>query len=274
MIIDQTYRLLKTSNKIDIKNLTIADVRIGLFLTAVRLSNNSYGVASTLTDSYPNCTKEKREFGDFTPSKIKGQKVTDLFEMPKESNIILTLRIAVLNAISSKLILLGNYKVLTNCDPIDLIDLSSQKTITIVGAFHSYIRKISETNNRLYVLELDESTLNQDQMQFYVPAEEYLKVLPGSDIVIITGLTLVNNTIDDLLSAIPKKATVIVTGPSSSIIPDVLFANKVEIIGATQITKPDVLFDIVSQAAAGFHLFEYCAQKICILRSNSKYMKS
>jgi uncharacterized protein len=273
MIIDQTYRLLKTNNKIDIKNLVIADVRIGLYLTAVRLSDNSFGVASTLTDSHPICTKEKREFGDFTPSKIKGQKVSDLFETPKESNIILTLKIAVLNAISSKLILSGNYKVLTNCDPIDLIDLSAQKTITIVGAFHSYIEKISETNNRLYVLELDESTLNQDQMQFYIPANEYPKILPVSDIVIITGLTLINNTIDDLLSAIPQKAKVIVTGPSSSIIPDALFANNVEIIGATQITKPDILFDIVSEAAAVFHLFKYCAQKICILKSTGKYMK-
>jgi uncharacterized protein len=268
MIIDQTYRLLKTSNKTDLETLTIADIRVGLFLTAVRLSDNSFGVASTLTDTNRFCTKENRDYGDFTPLKIKGQKVKDLFETSKGSNIVLTLKIAVLNAISSNLITSGEYNVLNNCDPIDLIDLNSHKTITIVGAFHSYIRKISVTDNRLFVLELNENALTEDQKRFYIPADDYQKVLPDSDVVIITGLTLVNNTIDGLLSAISQKTQVIVVGPSGSIVPDILFANKVGIIGATLITNPDILFDVVSEGAAGFHLFKYCAQKICILKKN------
>jgi uncharacterized protein (DUF4213/DUF364 family) len=239
-------------------------------MTAVRLSDDSYGVASTLAESQPDCTKKNRDFSDFTPLKIKGQKVSSLFETKKESDAISTFKIAVLNAISSKMILSGNYKIVENCDPIDLIDLSSKKTITMVGAFHSYIGKISETENRLSVLEINENALTSEQKQFYVPAKEYKTLIPDSDIVIITGLTLVNNTIDNLLSVIPKKAVVVVTGPSSSIIPDILFDNKVNIIGATRITKPDVLFDVVSEAGAGYHLFKYCAQKISILRSDGK----
>ena len=270
MIIEQTYQFLKTRYKNKIENLIVSDVRIGLFMTAVRLSDDSYGVASTLADSHPNCTKGKRDFGDFTPLKIKGQKVSSLFETEKESDTIFTLKIAVLNAISSNMISSGNYKVLENCDPIDLIDLSLKKTITMVGAFHSYIGKISETENRLFVLEINENALTPEQKQFYVPAGEYKTLLPDSDIVIITGLTLVNNTIDNLLSVISNKAVVIVTGPSSSIIPDILFDNKVNIIGATRITKPDILFDVVSEAGAGYHLFEYCAQKISILRRDEK----
>ena len=78
-------------------------------------------------------------------------------------------------------------------------------------------------------------------------------------------LTLVNNTIDGLLSAISPDALVIVTGPSSSLIPDVLFQNKVNIIGATKITNPEILFNIVSECGAGFHSFKYCAAKICII---------
>jgi uncharacterized protein (DUF4213/DUF364 family) len=135
-----------------------------------------------------------------------------------------------------------------------------------VGAFHSYIGKIAETHNKLYVLELNENELTEQEKQFYVPALDYRRVLPESEIVIITGLTLVNNTIDNLLSAIPEKAIVIVVGPSGSTIPDILFANKVSIIGATRITKPDVLFDLVGEGGGGYHLFQYCAQKICILR--------
>jgi uncharacterized protein len=265
MILDKTCELLKTRFKKQIEKLEISDVRLGVHLTAVILSDDSIGVASSLPEIQVHCNKENRDFGDFTPSKIKGQKVIDLLETVKNSSIIDTLKIAALNAISSKIFSNSNYKILENTDPIELVPLDSQKTITIVGGFHSYIRKISSTNNKLYVLELNGDALSEEHRQFYVPAADFKKILLISDIIIITGLTLVNNTIDGLLSAIPSKALVIVTGPSSSIIPDILFENKVNIIGATRITNPDLLFTIVGEAGAGFHLFQYCAQKICIL---------
>lgn len=266
MILDETYNLLKTKYINQIENLVISDVRIGAMLSAVKLSDGSFGIASTLSDIELHFDKRNRDFGDFTPSKIKGQKVIDLFETTKNSKVIDALKIAVLNAISSQILLNSKYKILENTDPINLVDLKSQKTITVVGGFHSYIQKISKTNNKLYVLELNENALFEEQKQFYVPANEYVNILPISDIVIITGLTLVNKTIDGLLSSISPKAQVIVTGPSSSIIPDILFENNVNIIGATRIINPDLVFSIVGEAGAGFHLFKYCAaQKICIL---------
>jgi uncharacterized protein len=266
MIIGQTYQYLKTHYGRRMEGLFISDVRIGRCLTAVRLSDNSSGVSATLLDDHSHCAKSDRDFGDFSPLKIRGAKVCNLIETEKVSNSILTLKIAVLNAVSSEIISSGKYKVLENYDPIDLLDLGSGKTITIVGAFHSYIQKAA-TNNKLYVLELNEKALAPEQKQYYVPANEYKKVLSGSDIVIITGLTLVNNTIDGLLSAVDKKTEVVVTGPSASIIPDILFENNVSIIGATQITDPEILFDVVSEGGTGFHLFKYCARKICILKN-------
>ena len=247
------------------ETLTISDVRIGVLLSAVLLSDGSCGVSSTVTDILSHCDKKSRDFGDFSPLKIVGQNMISLFETDKKSGLIDTLRTAVLNAISSKLISTSNYRIIENSDPIDIIDLNSKKTITVVGGFQTYINRISESNNKLYVLELNENALSEEHKQYYVPANEYAKVLPVSEIVIITGLTLVNNTIDGLLASISPHTQVIVTGPSSSIIPDVLFENKVNIIGATRITNPDLLFSIVGEAGAGFHLFKYCAQKISIL---------
>jgi uncharacterized protein (DUF4213/DUF364 family) len=268
MIIEQTYNLLKRQYGNKLKELIISDVRIGLYLTAVRLSDNSIGTSATLEDEHPFCAKSNRDFGDFTPLKIRGQKVTNILETRKESGTILSLKTAVLNAVSSKIISSGKYKVIDNYDPIQLLDLNSRKTITIVGAFQSYIRKISQTGNKLSVLELNEDALAPEQKKFFVPAGEYKKILPASDIVIITGQTLVNRTIDDLLSAITKGTQVIVTGPSSSILPDILFENKVSIIGAIRITNPEILFDIVSEGGTGYHLFEYCARKICVIKGD------
>jgi len=265
MILKETYGLLKSKYKALTESLIITDVRLGVYLSAVKLSDNSVGVASTQASEQHFCVKANRDFGDFSPLKVTGQRVSDLFATSKSSAILDTLKIAVLNAMSAQMQNSSGYKILENTDPIDLIDLSRHRTITVVGGFQSYIQKIAATKNKLFVLEMNENALSEDQKQFYVPAGEYNKIIPVSDVVIITGLTLVNNTIDDLLSCVSPGTQVIVTGPSSSIIPDVLFKNKVSIIGATRITDPDLLFSIVSQAGAGFHLFKYCAQKICIL---------
>ncbi len=269
MIIEQTINLLKTKYNHQFENLTVADVRIGVHLTAVLLSDGSCGVASTIPDQVSHCGKNNRDYGDFSPLKIQRQSVSKLLDTEKKSNLTDTLKVAVLNAISSKLIAESQYRIIENSDPIDLIDLSSAKTITLVGGFQTYIQKISETRNRLHVLELDEKALSEAQKKYYIPAAEYASVIPLSEIVIITGLTLVNNTIEGLLASISPGTRVIVTGPSSSIIPDVLFENKVNIIGATRITDPGILFSIAGEAGAGFHLFKYCARKISILNDQN-----
>lgn len=94
----------------------------------------------------------------------------------------------------------------------------------------------------------------------------FMTAIRLSDIVIIAGLTLVNDTLDDLLKAIKPEMQIIVTGPSSSFIPEVLFANNVKIIGSVKITNPELMLKVVSEAGKGFHMFKYCAEKICIMR--------
>ncbi|MFW5793523.1 MAG: Rossmann-like domain-containing protein [Bacteroidota bacterium] len=266
MIIERTYKLLKSKYSELIDNITIEKVCIGVFLTAVRLSDNSSGVASTMPSPSSQCLKKNRRFDDFSPSKISGQLVRDLFECSPQNNITDTLKLAVLNALSSKIINNGNYKIIEDADPIDILDLNSKKKITLVGAFNSYIRKISETNSELKVLEFNESSFIEEHRRFYVPANEYIDIIPKSDIVVITGLTLVNNTIGGLLDVISPHSKVVLTGPSSSLIPDILFENKVDIIGATRINDSEMLFKVVSEGGTGFHLFKYCATKICILK--------
>ncbi len=266
MIIEQTCNFLISRLRNRLEELTISEVRIGKYLTAVRLSDGSIGTSATVDDGQPFRAKKDRDFGDFTPLKIEGQKVVGILETQKQSGTFLSLRLSVLNAISSSFISSGGYNIIEDLDPIELLDLDPGKTITIVGAFHSYIRKISESGNKLFVLEMNEEALALEFKKYYVPAAQYKAVLPLSDIVIITGQTLVNRTIDELLSSISPGTKVIVTGPSSNILPDLLFENKVSIIGAVRITDPDIMFSIVSQGGTGYHLFEYCARKICIIK--------
>jgi len=268
MIIEETYQFLKSHYQSNLETLTIEAVRVGLYLTAVKLSDGSFGVASTVEDEPKVCSKAERYFEEFSPGKISGRKISNLFEISKRTGLIRSLRIAAMNAISSSMLSEKQYKVISDMDPIDLIDLNKQLNITMVGAFQSYIQKIAESGNNLVVLEMNEASLSAEQKRFYLPSGDYPRVIPSSDIIIITGLTLVNDTIDGLLSVIPPHAKVIVTGPSSSLVPDVLFRHGVDIIGATKVTDGEKLFSLTGEGGAGYHLFEYCASKICIVNDS------
>lgn len=267
MIIDKTISFLKNQRESNWDRVFFEDVCIGTYLTAVKLSDGSAGVATTIHGKVKSCRKDQRRFGPFSPGKIKGSKVAGFFEHQNDDPIMESLRMATLNALSSKWAFREGYKIHGNTDPIDILPLNKKNKIVLVGAFQSYIRKIQETNNELLVMELQKDALFEDQKHLFVPAEEAKKVLPEADIVIMTGMTMVNKTFEGLLDHISNSQTVVVTGPSSNIIPQVLFEHKVSMIGATLITDSDRLLQLAREAGAGYHLFHYCAEKITVERA-------
>ncbi len=267
-MINKTFGLLKSKYGVPVEEIQIEDVRIGVFETVIKLTGGLYGIASTLISVNSYLYRDKREMHPFAPGKITGQYIIDLFKLENETEITKSLKIAVLNALSSKIILNSEYKWIENTDPFDLLDLSGERTITIVGAFKTYIEKVVSGKHRLSILEFDKQAIAEPYQKFFVPSEMAHTVLPNSDIVIITGSTIVNGTLEGLLSFVPEKSKVVLTGPSCSFVPDVLFDNKINILGSTILEKPGEAMQLVGEAGMAFHLFKTCARKICILNEH------
>jgi uncharacterized protein (DUF4213/DUF364 family) len=269
MIIDLTFNEIKTQYGLKYNAVTIEHLVAGIYLTAVKLSSGYCGLASNDLNSSENCTHSRnRGFGDFTPGHFKRQKVADLFAIPEPTCFIKTLQLAVMNALSAELLEGSTYRIFENMDPVDLIDLSQKKKVCVVGAFLSYIKKVAESNSVLKIIELNENAIPDEYRQYYVPTELAENAIANSDIVIITGASLVNDTLEKLMQVVPEKAKVILVGPTSGLIPDVLFSHGVDIIGATRITDSDKMMELVAEGAAGFHLFQSCATKICIVNES------
>jgi len=271
-ILDQLIRQLNISHNDALQNITITEAGVGLYMAAVILSDGSAGVASAITDNNIHCSKEQRDYGEFTPLQITGRTLGQLLNTEKRSPLIQTLQIAAINAFAGKLAELQGHHIIENTDPVELLDLNQPLNITMVGAFQSAIAKIATSKSKLRVLELNQMALKPEHQQYYVPASEFAKVIPESDVVIITGLTLVNNTLDQLIAQCRPQSTVIVTGPSAGALPGVFFSNKISVIGATRISKPQLLIPLVCQGAAGYHLFKYCAEKICIVNPEGPFI--
>jgi uncharacterized protein len=269
MFIDRVFQLAQKKSNDAFGQLFIEDVRIGVFLVAVKMSNGFYGTASVIhSNEVHQVTKKQRDFGDFTPMHIIGKTVGELFAFPKNTAIVQMLRIATLNAYFHQLLHQNAYSFSNQTDPIDTLDFQQFPKIVMVGAFNSYIHKIAATASQLQVLELNEEAFLPEHQKFFVPADRYKEVIPQADLVIMTGLTLVNNTFDDLLQSIKPSSKSVLIGPSASIPPELFFEHHISMIGGTMITKPEFLFSMVGQGAAGYHLFEYCAEKITIFNPN------
>jgi uncharacterized protein len=269
MIIERTYSLLRERCHELFDNLTVDDLRIGLCLTAVRLSDGSCGTAASVQYNESFSRRGNRDFGELTPLKIRGRKVTHILQADRTTYTARSLGIAIISAISSGLIKAPDYSIVEDTDPISLAGLTPGKTVTMVGAFHSYIRTVLESGCKLNLLEINKEEIPEEYREFYVPAAMYGSVIPSADIMIITGQTLVNGTLEDLLGVSRPETRVIVTGPSCNIIPDELFRRGVNITGNLRITDPDLLFEIAGQGGSGYHLFKYCAKKICILNEGT-----
>jgi len=269
MIIDDTYSIIKSKYGRRFNKVTIEQLVVGIYFTAVKLSNGYSGLACTNLDSLEGCAHNRTKgFGEFTPGNFKGRNIADLFRHFNQSCLIKTVQLAVMNAISAEWMAESNYKIIENQDPIELVDLQGKKRVCVVGAFLSYIKKLAETNCILQIVELNETVVPEEYKQYLVPSPLSGKAIANSEIVIITGASLANNTLDKMLELISSGTQVIVVGPTCSLLPDVLFARGVDILGATRVTDSDKMLELVAESASGFQLFKSCATKICIVNES------
>ncbi|MBF1010985.1 MAG: Fis family transcriptional regulator, partial [Lachnoanaerobaculum sp.] len=88
--------------------------------------------------------------------------------------------------------------------------------------------------------------------------------LPDSDLDVITGVTILNDTLPDLLAMCKPGADILVTGPTAGMIPDAFFKRGVTVMGGILVTKPDELLDVISEGGSGYHFFGKSAERIVI----------
>jgi uncharacterized protein (DUF4213/DUF364 family) len=103
-------------------------------------------------------------------------------------------------------------------------------------------------------------------MPFFRPAERAPDVLPEADVVLITGSTLVNNTLEDLLGLVRPDARVTIVGPTVGMLPDAFLARGADVLGCVHITDPDAFLDLLAEGGSGYHFFGRSAQKIVLAR--------
>ncbi len=210
----------------------IKDVRVGVSWTGV---HGKYGgVCKTygIPVVHGNYT---RDMGDLT-----SKTTLELAEYVKSWNLVeASIGVAALNSMMKP-------RGKKDVNALDLIiEKSKNKKVIMVGKFPK-IDEIRSAAKEFWILESDTRLINPKKGIITDSSAEY--VFPRSDIIIITGSTLINKAMERYLNlAKQEDAYTIIMGPSTTMC-DVLFDYGADMLAGVEILDPESLLKKISQS--------------------------
>ncbi len=214
---------------------TVRDVRIGLHWTAVVVETAAgprCGLCSTLREEEMHGMPAVARAGALTD--LSGRELAALVRSER-----LTERSVGMAAINALVAQPSLPTVEINAEEA-ILAAGADRTVALVGHF-PFVPRLREGVAQLHVLELD-------PREGDLPAEAAPQVIPAADVVAITGMTLVNHTLESLLNLCTPGATVLVLGPSTPLSP-LLFARGVDLLAGSVVTDIEGVLRAVSQGA-------------------------
>jgi uncharacterized protein (DUF4213/DUF364 family) len=268
-ILNETAQQVQDILASEYDTITIERVMIGVFFTGVKLSNGAGGVSYTPVKDIPQAVCCPSSAGRiFDPFKINGMKVTDVLAgLTSKEPIKASVAIATLNALSAYCWdqrLSDNYRIQVDADALDAVRMPEESTIAVIGAFVPILRKLKGRGGKWWVIEQDPKTLKSDEIKHFIPSDQSEKAIATADVLIVTGVTLVNHTLENILKVARRDAEIAVFGPTASMLPDALFARGVRVVGGVWVKKPDELLDVLASGGSGYHFFDNIAPRIVI----------
>lgn len=268
-ILKRTVEIVRDRLGHALDDVTIDRVAIGLFFTGVKLSTGHAGACATPVKDIPDavCCPGSAMAMPF-PGKLRGRRAAGLLDEAMEQvGIRRTLGIATLNALAQ----MANedrvderIEIVEGLDAFAAAQVGADDTVVVVGAFVPFLRELRRIGARHWVLEKDPSTLKPHEMPYFREAERAPEVVPEADVLIITGTTLANDTLGDLIALAKPSARIVVVGPTVTMIPDAFFERGCHILGGIKVTDADAFLDILSEGGSGYHFFGKSATKITL----------
>jgi uncharacterized protein (DUF4213/DUF364 family) len=270
-ILTETIEAIRNVAADEIGKLTIERVVVGLFFTGVKLSTGHVGACATPVKSIPDavCCPTSAHAMPFS-GKMRGRRAADfLDEVQQQDGIRRAIGIAAMNALAAFCWDRKPHPAVdleTDVDAFDAARIAPDQMVVVVGAFVPFLRELKRRGNRYLVLEQDPAVLKADELPFYRHASQAPVVVPQADVILITGTTLLNDTLDDILAAARPNACKVVVGPTVGLVPDAYLRRGCNILGSIRVTDADKFLDVLAEGGSGYHFFGKSAQKI-VLRS-------
>ncbi len=270
MILEKTVDLVKQIYKIHkIVPPQITRVVIGLGYTGVEVTAYAYepflGLASTLQNVLKKTDCSKIDFaGELTDRPIS-EILKWSFRPPSLKKII---GIATLNGVSQHILKIVNpYRKIKEESLFNIVNLNRDTKVTFIGLIRPLIREVYKKTPSVIVIEDTLSIPPEFKNIIFKHNIDQLKYEElTTDILICTGTTLINNTIETILEKLKKWARkIILVGPTASMIPDILFDYGIDIVGGMEIFNSEATIRVL-QEGGGTKLFRKYGKKYNLIK--------
>lgn len=266
-ILSEAAELAKTRLGNEVERLTIDRLVIGLFFTGVKLYNGFAGTSFTPSKDIPEAVCCPSSVGrTFDPVRVSGTKVTEILSsLESPEPIKRAVAVATLNALSAMCWskgLTGGHQVRERADAQDYIKIHSESSVAIFGAIIPILRMLKKRGGTWWVIEQDSMTLKDDELRHYVPWGQSEEIIRKADALIITGVSLLNSSLEPILSLARAGVEIAVIGPTASMVPEPMFRRGVRLVGGVWVKRPDELLNVLASGGSGYHLFDDIATRI------------
>ena len=253
------------------EELTVGTVRIGVFYTAAQLSSGHMGVAFTPRDLSDTVCCPKTAASAPPSGRMGGR---DAWEIASYATSPVPLRravgVATLNALSAFAISCHGTpggELRPGLDALEAAEIEPDDRVAMVGAFIPFIKELKGRVASLQIVDKHPEALKLEERSLWVEPERAAEALHQATIAIISGSTLVEGGIDELLDACAGCRKVILAGPTASPWPPSFFRYGVDILSGIRVRDPEHLLTIVSEGGSGY-MFEEAAEKVSIVKSS------
>lgn len=254
----------------DLDRIAVERAVIGLFFTGVKLTSGTAGTCATPRDAVPGdvcCPVSARAAGY---QSLAGRPAAELMQDALSGNgLRRAVGIATLNALAElcwQRRPTPGIELLPGADAFDATALREGDRIVLVGAFIPFLKELKRRRLPFLVLEQNPAALKPEEMPFYRPAETAAEIVPRADVLLVTGSTLLNDTLEDLLAMAPADARVTVVGPTVGMLPGPFVERGADILGSVRITRPDAFLDLLAEGGSAPHFVGHSAEKIVLAR--------
>jgi uncharacterized protein (DUF4213/DUF364 family) len=268
-ILAETIEAIQGIAAKEIATVLIERAAVGLFFTGVKLSTGHVGACATPIKTIPDavCCPSSAHAMPF-PGKMRGRRAADfLDEVQQQDGIRRVVGIATMNALAA---LCWDKRphpeveLEIGVDAFDAADIRPCQTVVVVGAFAPFLRELKRMGQPYLVLEQDPATLKADEMPFYRQAAQAPAVAPLADVLLITGTTLLNDTLDEILAAARPDACKVLVGPTVGLVPDAYLRRGCSVLGTIRVSRGDEFLDVLAEGGSGYHFFGKSAEKIVL----------
>jgi uncharacterized protein (DUF4213/DUF364 family) len=208
------------------RRCAVEDVRIGGSYVAVVLTGGRIGLAARLKEAVGAEIEPSR-----ASERISGRPADTLLDrlVSGTGAVERALGLAAANA------LIHPPAPAEEEDTISLMGLRAGEQVAMVGLFRPIIPRIEATGVILSVIERD------------TPVKERRDILGACDVAIITATTLLNGTLEGILSELGRPRHVALIGPSTPLCEEIFRGSPVTHLGGSAIVDAVGLLRVVSE---------------------------